>query len=329
MSMSGWGGYPKIKGRETFFHDIGQLKCQVNEASSFIVRGMGRSYGDSSLNDSRVLSTNKYNRFLEFDRIKGVIECESGVTLAEIIDLSLHLGWFLKVTPGTKFVSVGGAIASDVHGKNHHVDGSFSSCVNRFSLLLPTGEVVCCSRDENVDAFFATFGGMGLTGVILDVEFQLIPVESAYISQTTYKAAGLKEAMDSFESIKDTTYSVAWIDCLAKGSSLVRSIVMSGEHALIDQLTPNLKAAPLNVKTKFELSVPFNLPGWSLNKLTVKAFNELYYFKGSSTKQQLVDYDTFFYPLDSIHHWNRIYGRKGFVQYQCVLPQKHSFDGLK
>ncbi len=329
MSLSGWGGYPKTKAKAIFFRDTGELTRQVSEASSFIARGMGRSYGDSSLNNSCVLSTNRYNRFLEFDSEAGIVKCESGVTLAEVIDISINLGWFLKVTPGTKFVSIGGAIASDVHGKNHHLDGSFSSCVNSFSLLVPSGEVVNCSRSENADIFFASFGGMGLTGVILEVEFQLIQVESAYISQTSIKAANLKEAMAAFENAKETTYSVAWIDCLANGDALGRSLVMAGEHASINQLSTNIKATPLIVKPKPTLSVPFYLPSWLLNKLTVKAFNQLYYYKGKAGEGQLVDYDSFFYPLDSIHHWNRIYGRKGFVQYQCVLPLANSYEGLK
>jgi decaprenylphospho-beta-D-ribofuranose 2-oxidase len=329
MKLSGWGNYPKTKTKETYFRDISELTKTVTQEPSFIARGMGRSYGDSSLNNSCVVSTRRYNRFLDFDTQAGIVTCESGVTLAEVLAVSVQKGWFLKVTSGTKFVSIGGAIASDIHGKNHHIDGSFSSCVNEFTLLTPKGKTLRCSKIKNTDIFFATFGGMGLTGVILEVEFQLIPISSAYISQTTIKTANLKEAMEAFEKIKDNTYSVAWIDCLAKGSSLGRSLIMAGEHAAIDELSPNIKATPLIVQPKPKLSIPFNLPSWSLNKLTVKAFNELYYYRGKSIQRQLVDYDSFFYPLDSIHYWNRIYGRKGFIQYQCVLPLANSYQGLK
>jgi decaprenylphospho-beta-D-ribofuranose 2-oxidase len=248
MKLSGWGNYPKTKAKETYFRDICELTKTI-------------SYGDSSLNNSCVLSTRRYNRFLEFDTKAGIVTCESGVTLAEVLTVSVQKGWFLKVTSGTKFVSIGGAIASDIHGKNHHIDGSFSSCVNEFTLLTPKGKTLCCSRSKNTDIFFATFGGMGLTGVILDVEFHLIAVSSAYISQTTIKTANLKEAMEAFESVKETTYSVAWIDCLAKGDSLGRSLVMAGEHAAIDDLSLNIKATPLIVQPKPKLSLLISLHG--------------------------------------------------------------------
>lgn len=328
MSLSGWGGYPKTKMKETYFRDIGELANHVAEQSSFIVRGMGRSYGDSSLNNSCVLSTNRYNRFLEFDSQAGVIQCESGVTLAEILDVTIKKGWFLKVTPGTKFVSLGGAIASDVHGKNHHKVGSFSSCVVQFDLMLPSGDIVKCSRDDNPELFEATFGGMGLTGIVTRIELTLTSIESAYIRQRTIKAANLAEVMRAFEETKDWTYSVAWIDCLAKGDSLGRSVLTLGEHATALEVASVAKGAPLALAKKAKLSVPFSFPSFALNPLTVRAFNEVYYRKATAG-ESVVSYEGFFYPLDGVLNWNRIYGKRGFTQYQCVIPLEHSEQGLQ
>jgi FAD/FMN-containing dehydrogenase len=216
---------------------------------------------------------------------------------------------------------VGGAIASDVHGKNHHIAGCFSECVEMFNLMLPDGEIVKCSKQENQELFQATCGGMGLTGVILDVKISLKKINSKFIDQTTIKTKNLKETFEAFESNKDKTYSVAWIDCLAKGDELGKCLLMVGDFR---------DDGKLNYKTEMKVNVPFNFPSFALNNLSVKAFNWLYYGKVKEriTKQR-VDIDSFFYPLDAIGNWRRIYGKNGFTQYQFILPKETSFDGLE
>ena len=294
-----------------------------------IARGLGRAYGDSSLNrDSGVLLQTRRNCFLSFDARAGIVECEGGVSLAEIIWHLQPRGWFLPTTPGTKFVTVGGAIAADVHGKNHHVDGSFGQHVVDLRLLLADGRVVTCGPTQQSALFWATVGGMGLTGVIVSARVRLIPVETAYYNVTYRRTHDLDETLDSFAATdRNFRYSVAWIDCLASGRRLGRSVIMSANHALVGDLPRRLATQPLIVPERSVRSVPFFFPSFALNSLSVRAFNALYYAANPS-RQTIVDYDTFFYPLDRVLHWNRIYGRRGFVQYQVLFPPETSRRGL-
>ncbi len=313
MKSSGWGRYPVI--------DSTALNSNQNEwwSQPFISQGNARSYGDAALSEFH-LPTQRFKNFLDFNEQTGLLTCEAGVLLSEIIEALLPRGWFLSVTPGTKLITIGGAIASDVHGKNHHIQGCFSQCIEWFDLLLPCGEERRCSTHDNTELFHATCGGMGLTGIILRAAFYLKPVKSQWIKQTTIKTSSLKETFEAFESNRSCTYSVAWIDCLAKEEQLGRSLLMLGDF--IDD-------GDLNYRPKPKITVPFDLPAFSLNSFSVKAFNSLYYAKaakGDST--QKVDIDTFFYPLDAINHWNRIYGKKGFVQFQFILPKEISYNGL-
>ena len=299
------------------------------EPKDFIARGLGRAYGDSAINDeSGVLVQTQRNHFLQFDPKSGLLECEAGVSLADVIDVFLPRGWFLPTTPGTKFVTVGGAIAADVHGKNHHFDGSFGKFVRQLHLLTASGETVICGPEENTELFWATVGGMGLTGIILRATFQLISVESAYYHTTFRRTKDLEETLNCFETLdQEFRYSVAWIDCLATGKSLGRSVIMLANDAQAHDLPSKLRDQPLVVPSRGERSVPFHLPGFTLNKLSVKAFNALYYGTHGDGEKYL-DYNTLFYPLDSIRHWNRIYGRRGFVQYQALFPRETSRLGL-
>lgn len=326
--VSGWGLYPKVETELLDFNSAEHLLTLIDTGESVITRGMGRSYGDSALSKQRIISTQKFNRMLSFNYETGILSCQSGLTIAEILRCFVKRGWFIPVTPGTKFVSIGGAIASDVHGKNHHKDGSFSMCVKQFRLLTANGQIHTCSRTENPDLFQATFGGMGLTGVILDAEIRLKPISSAYILQKTIKCPDLESVMQNFERYRNWTYSVAWIDCLAHGKKLGRSLLMLGEHAEQMNLPPHLANRAFILDDKKKLSVPFFFPSITLNKYSISAFNELYYAKGCNNLYSHVDYDSFFYPLDSLHHWNRIYGKLGFIQYQCVLPMQHSYQGM-
>ncbi|HEX7870460.1 MAG TPA: FAD-binding oxidoreductase, partial [Chryseobacterium sp.] len=306
-----------------------KIKEFVQNHNEVIARGNGRCYGDASLGES-IFSTKKLNKFISFDRLNGIIECEAGVLLSDVLEISVPQGYFLYVTPGTKFVSVGGAIASDVHGKNHHSEGCFSEYVIDFKLMTENGEIITCSREENSEKFFATIGGMGLTGIILSARFKLKNIETAYIRQESIKAENLDEIFRLFEESESWTYTVAWIDCLQKGKDIGRSILMRGEHAFSHELPQKFSKNPLRLKKKFSPTVPFYFPGFVLNALTVKIFNFLYYKKQAKKElKNIIDYETYFYPLDAINEWNRIYGKSGFIQYQMVIPKENGKEGMK
>jgi FAD/FMN-containing dehydrogenase len=318
--IANWGNYPAIESDEKSFSFHEQLLNIVKDADTFIPRGNGRCYGDASLAD-HTISTLKFNNILSFDPQNGMFECQSGLTLDHVLEVIVPKGWFLPVTPGTKFITVGGAVGSDVHGKNHHVDGSFSNHIIEMDVVIASGETVTCSPKINSDLFEATCGGMGLTGMVTRVKFQLKKIESSFIAQKQVKAENLEEVIRLFEEYKNYTYSVAWIDCLKKGKNFGRSILILGEHAKLNELNEKQKSAPLQLPKKMQITFPFNLPSWVLNSFTVKAFNFLYYTKNTKKElNNLVPYEPFFYPLDAILHWNRGYGKKGFVQYQFVLP---------
>lgn len=313
MKLSGWGRYPVIES-QALRHNL--------EAwlEPFIPVGNHRSYGDASL-ASVHLPMLRHNRLVAFDDQSGLLTCEAGALLSEIIEVFLPRGWFLAVTPGTKLISVGGAVASDVHGKNHHIQGCFSECVDSFDLLLPNNRTKTCSRNENPELFYATCGGMGLTGVISQVSFYLKRVTSQWIEQTTSKTANLKHTFEAFEQYQDWPYSVAWIDCLAKGERLGRSLLMVGNFA---------QDGDLSYRPRNNLTIPIDFPNFALNSFSVKAFNALYYGKAKKGEsRQRVGVDGFFYPLDAIPHWNRIYGKNGFIQFQFILPKAVSFCGLE
>ena len=318
--ISGWGRYPKIEAQVVECHSDQEYLEASQSSTDIICHAAGRSYGDSALN-AEVIKTTQNNAFLDFDEDTGLLYCESGATLAEIIEVFVPRGWFLKVTPGTKFVTVGGAIASDVHGKNHHIKGCFSNGVESLELLLPNGEVVVCSANDNQDFFQATCGGMGLTGVILRAKISLQKISSQYVNQKTIKCENLEAMFRGFEQVATASYSVAWIDCLASGSELGKGLVMSGEFS---------DDGDLGLPKQKQSSLPFEFPRWVLNPLAIKAFNWLYFNKvKKGISNQRVSLDTFFYPLDHISGWNKMYGRKGFLQYQFILPLENSLDGMK
>lgn len=319
MSLHSWGNYPKIDNTVYKFDNQLSLQNVILEHDQLIPYGNGKSYGDSALGEN-LIYVKPYNYFLGFDEVNGVLHCQAGVLLAEILEVFVPRGWFLSITPGTKLITVGGAIASDVHGKNHHVSGAFSESVVEFNVMLPDGAVITCSDKENSEVFKATCGGMGLTGIIVDAKIRLKPINSSNINQLTIRTRNLKETFEAFEEYKKFTYSVAWVDCLAKNDHLGRGLLMLGEHADDNDLSYSVKR---------KISIPFNFPSFTLNKLSVKIFNELYYRKVKSNfLKEKVNIDNFFYPLDAISHWNRIYGKNGFTQYQFVLPLDRSYDGL-
>ena len=318
--IANWGNYPAIESDEKFFSFEEQVKELVRTSEHFIPRGNGRCYGDASLADETI-NTLKYDKILSFDTENGIFECQSGLTLDKLLEVIVPKGWFLPVTPGTKFITVGGAVGSDIHGKNHHVDGSFSNHVLSMEILLADGSTINCTPDREKDLFEATCGGMGLTGLIMTVKFRLKKIESSYIKQKQIKANNLEEIIALFDQYKHYTYSVAWIDCLKKGKNFGRSILILGEHAKLEELSESRKKDPLKFPKKKQIPFPFNLPSWILNTFTIQVFNFLYYNKNYKKEiNNIVSYEPFFYPLDAFANWNRGYGKKGFVQYQFVLP---------
>lgn len=329
QKVTNWGNYPIVEKEVRSEDSFQKIKEFVLTHNEVIARGNGRCYGDASLGE-HIFSTKKLNKFISFDRLNGIIECESGVLLSDVLEIAVPQGYFLYVTPGTKFVSVGGAIASDVHGKNHHSEGCFSEYVLEFKLMIENGDVITCSRDKNSEKFWSTIGGMGLTGIILSAKFRLKNIQTAYIRQESIKAENLDEIFRLFEESESWTYNVAWIDCLQKGKNIGRSILMRGEHAFQQELPQKFRDQPLRLKKKFEPKVPFYFPGFVLNALTVKVFN-YFYFKKQSKKEVtgFIDYETFFYPLDFVKDWNKIYGKSGFIQYQMMIPKEKGKEGMR
>jgi len=320
VKISGWGNFPCLDSEVLPFQDEAHLRALMQDEKNLLAFGNGRSYGDSAL-AKRIVKLTPHHLFQAFEESSGLLEVDAGVLLSEIVDAFAPRGWFLQVTPGTKLITVGGAIASDVHGKNHHQQGCFSESLQSFEIMLASGEVVECSQDNNLPLFRATCGGMGLTGIILSAKIFLKRIHSNRIHQTTIKTRNLKETFEAFEQYQQFPYSVAWIDCLAKGQQLGRCLLNVG-HFAEDEI--------YDYSEKRKLEVPFRFPDFALNRFSVSLFNQLYYAKiRQDVSQQTVSIDSFFYPLDAIAHWNRIYGKNGFVQYQFILPLANSFQGLE
>lgn len=317
--ISGWGNYPKTEAKLLKPSSNTLLRSNVQKAKSFISRGMARSYGDSSIS-SEVIKTTYLDHFLEFDTIKGLLTAEAGITLQEILKVVVPKGWFLPVTPGSSYVTLGGAIASDVHGKNHHITGTFGQYIKSMNVMLGSGDILSISSSESADLFSATCGGMGLTGVIVSATVQLIPIKSSLISQKTIKAKSIEETIEAFNENSSSTYSVAWLDCFAKGKSQGRSILMLGEHE---------DSGGLELGIKNLITIPFYASSSLLNPMTIKIFNIAYWNKAQHNQKKIVPLMPYFYPLDAIGSWNKLYGKAGFLQYQCVIPQENCITNLK
>lgn len=321
-----WGHYPHEEQsavRLSWRHE--PLPLTAHPGVTYLPFGNGRSYGDSCLNTGGLLlDTGGLDRFLSFDPTTGMLCCEGGMLLSDILALVVPHGWFLPVTPGTQFVTVGGAIANDVHGKNHHEAGTFGCHVRRFELLRSDGQRLLCADDANPEWFQATIGGLGLTGVILWAEIELKGIEQAAIEAETIRFTRL----DDFFALADTSdsdfeYTAAWIDCLARGDHLGRGLFIRGNHATAD-------AARSPHVPKHALSIAMDLPVSVLNHLSVRAFNSIHYRKQLRARSpSLVHYESFFYPLDGIRHWNRLYGPPGFLQYQCVVPRTVNHEAIR
>lgn len=330
--LGGWGRYPLIScalERPASFRALQEDLLKFSSGST-LARGLGRSYGDAALNNESLISTESLNCILDFDLETGTLVCQPGLSFKELIEVFLPRGWFAPVSPGTKFVTMGGAIAADIHGKNHHKDGSFVNCLQSFQLLTAKGELLDCSRQANPELFFASSGGMGLTGIISQLKLRLRKVETAFLMVKRLSCPDLSQTMSLLEANEsEYDYSVCWIDCLSSGKNLGRSLLILGRHAAKDELTEKASAAPFDVGSRKAVSVPFQMPSFLLNRYSVTAFNEVYYRLSSNPNEHLSHFDPFFYPLDSIHNWNRLYGASGFIQYQCVFPLEDSRAALE
>ncbi|HXJ23710.1 MAG TPA: FAD-binding oxidoreductase [Polyangia bacterium] len=311
--LSGWGHAPVVPASEVRSEDLTAATRGMP-----LSRGLGRSYGDSSLpaaRDHRVASTVLADRILAFDAQTGLMRAEAGLSLSDIYRLFLARGWFVPVTPGTQFVTVGGMVAADVHGGNHHRDGCFGGHVTRLLMQLADGRVLECSRDVEPDLFRATVGGMGLTGHILEVEFRMAKISSPWLWGDRQRVNGVGQFFDSLgRSASDWPFTKGWIDCISGGKSLGRGVMYRARWATPDE------APPRPPRHKKGFAIPFFLPSWVLNRASARLYNE-FRFRTQRTKAAgIVHPDEFFYPLDGIRHWNRLFGRPGFTQYQCVVP---------
>ena len=326
-SLHGFGRYPVSPARLMPVWENFQIQKALQNRGdfSFLARGTGLSYGDASLNRNNIcVSMLSMDRFLGFDHANGFIHVEAGVTLREILEFVIPAGWFLPMTPGTAHPSIGGSVACDVHGKSKV---SMHNYVRRLHMVLADGSPITCSASENTDLFYATVGGMGLTGIITSVELELVPIKSSWVHYVGTKAKNLEDIFAQFEEADEWPMAVAWIDCVAKGANLGRSIMMKGRFAEPDDLKKG--QVPLAVSNKLKLAIPFDFPSFSLNKLTVSAFNALYSGKHPKHLENIQDYETYLYPLDAIKNWNRIYGSPGLLQYQFLIPPEYGFEGVK
>lgn len=326
--VSGWGRFPVVDGELLRPRSCEAVGDAVAGAAGTVARGNGRAYGDAGIGAGRTVVMTGFDRVRWFDPATGHIRLEAGVLLSDLIDTFGPRGFLPFVVPGTRFVSVGGAIAADVHGKNHHCEGGFGRYVESLLLRTGQGETIEASREQHSDAFFATIGGMGLTGVILEATLRLRSVETGWMRERVIAASDLSAAMRALDAGDAATYSVAWIDCAARGADLGRSLIYLGEHARADELAGGADRFPVGNNPR--LAVPIDLPSMTLNRYSIRAFNELYYRMGARRAggSRLVSLFPYFFPLDSVGAWNRIYGRRGFLQHQCVLPEQGAHNVL-
>jgi FAD/FMN-containing dehydrogenase len=309
-----WGRYPKVRQQVV---PVGNRHEPLAAATlPRLPYGNGRSYGDSCLNAGGILlHTRSMDRFIDFDPSTGLLRCEAGVLLSEILDLVVPQGWFVPVTPGTRFVTIGGAIANDVHGKNHHRAGTMGHHVRELELLRSDGSRLRCTQGEHADFFAATIGGLGLTGLITWATLQLRRIAGPWMMAETIRFRDLAEFFAlSADSDRDFEYVVSWIDCAAKGNALGRGLFSRANHA---PAHPQERPRPPTRKLSVPITPPFSL----INPLSLRVFNQLYYHRQRKTRiAGVTHYEPFFYPLDGLANWNRIYGPRGFLQYQCVVP---------
>ncbi|MEY3559114.1 MAG: hypothetical protein RL374_1820 [Actinomycetota bacterium] len=326
--LSGWGRTAWTVADLFHTNDVHEMQGIIDGSGprGVIARGLGRSYGAAAQNaGGNVIEItaegdpNGIDAFL--DSATGELDVASSVSLDSILRMSVPRGWFVPVTPGTRFVTVGGAIASDVHGKNHHFDGSFGQHVSSITLMLATGEIVEMSPQSHPEWFWATVGGMGLTGIVLRAKVRMLRIESSRVRVETERLVNFDavcEAMSSDGADNDYRYSVCWIDLLATGSSMGRGVLTRGEHASVADVKDD---DVLAYDPRLKVPAPGWVPNGLLNKWSIKAFNEVWYRKAPATRHVSIEsIPQFFHPLDGVHQWNRLYGKQGFIQYQFIVP---------
>lgn len=315
--LSGWGRAKLVECAVFRPEKISALEASLSQAPTLISRGLGRAYGDAAINKEGVILSERLNRFLSFDPKTGLLQAESGVSLQEILALSVPQGWMVPVVPGTRFVTLGGMIASNIHGKNHYRSGEIARHVTALTLRLPSNEIIECSRDKELDIFWATVGGMGLTGHIEDITLQLVPLQCVKLAHHRERAKDIESLVELFLSHRDSKdYMVAWIDHSSQASeTLGKGIFEWANHISEPSLpSPYTLANPL-------FNVPFDMPAALLNRYSLKAYNAFRFRRSARPKTSEVNMEDFFFPLDSIGQWNRLYGKQGMLQYQLLVPE--------
>lgn len=316
-TLYGWGHTTGSVADVTSPGDVHAIEALFASSREVIARGLGRSYGDAAQLGGGVVMLNRALNGIGAIDEQGVVTVGAGVSIDELLQVAIPAGWFVPVTPGTRQVTIGGAVAADVHGKNHHVDGSFAHHVLAMQIVTPTGSFTI-SPTNDPDLFWATFGGMGLTGVVTSVTLRMLPIETDQVLVDTDRFANLDDVMSAMASGDDSyRYSVAWVDCMTKGSNMGRAILTRGDHASSDEVEKPSLGGPKSPK----LVVPFNAPSGLLNSLSVRAFNEIWFRSAPRHEErEPTSLSTFFHPLDGVRDWNRLYGSRGFVQYQFSVP---------
>ena len=318
--ISGWARNRFFKCNIRKPKSLVQLKTQIKQKS--IIRGLGRSYGDSSIQKKNIISTENLKKILNFDKKKKIIEVEAGISINDLLVEILPKNLFLPVTPGSKYISIGGMVASDVHGKNHHETGSFRNFIISLKIIDENGNLLSCSKTKNKDLFNYTIGGMGLTGIIYSCKFKLIQISSDKILQQKIKTYNLRDTLTELQNNSNWQYNVGWIDTSIIGENLGRSIIFKGNH----YKTKNIKK--LKFKDNNFIEIKNKFPTWFINKFFIKILNSLYFFVNLNSKN-IVNLDNYFYQLDKIKNWNLIYGKKGFISYQLIIPENKAYAGIK
>ncbi len=324
QDLGGWGRYPVVRTRCTRPERRSEVLAALADRGGdpVLAHGLGRSYADTALlRDGKVVLTERLDRMLDFDPIGGWVRCEAGVSLKELIEVFLPRGWFPQVVPGTWFVTVGGAIGNDIHGKGHHTDGTFCDHVRNVEVLTASGEVVVCDAEHEPELFWATVGGLGLTGVILSAEVRMRRVAGPWIEAENVRVESLDHFFDVSADSGGFSHVVTWIDCVKRGRHMGRGILTRGRHA-----APGVEGTPGALGSVAAalgplLDVPVDAPGWLVNPLTMRAFNEAFFRKErKGVTPGVMHFEPFYFPLDFVGSWNRMYGKAGFLQYQFVVP---------
>ena len=327
--LTGWGRFPRIATQLHAPRTMAELTELLATGIPAIARGSGLGYGDCAVSTGQTISMRHMNRMLGLDPETGIISVQAGVTLGDIAAAMLPRGWFPPILPGSGKVTVGGAIAADIHGKNHRHAGSFGTCIDWLDVMTLPGDVTRCSATQHPELFACTVGGMGLTGIILAAGLRLTRVETGWILQEQVRTKDLAQTIAELRAPGPAPYRVAWLDGLAQGRAMGRGVVIRGRHANPADLSAAYAATPFGAGVGRKLGLGFDWPEWVLNRASMRAFNTLRY-RGARTSgaSQLVDWRSFFFPLDVVEDWPRAYGKRGFVQFQCVLPGEDAADGI-